>query len=288
MKLVVGCGYLGSRVASLWQSQGETVFATTRDPRKAAYLKASSLRPIVCDVADTASLGKAAEQLAGLETVLFAVGFDRSANRSMREVYAIGLQNVLNVLPPSTRRIIYISTTGVYGQGNGEWIDEDSLCEPTRESGRAFLEAESLLKSHSLSDRAIILRLAGIYGPGRIPSLDNLRDIVPIAADADGFINLIHVDDAARVIIAADAHARPPRVYLVSDGHPVVRRDFYCEVSGLFHTPPAFFKEYNAVNNRRGNTSKRASNARLLQEIPLELRYSTYREGLAAIAQANS
>jgi nucleoside-diphosphate-sugar epimerase len=288
MKLVVGHGYLGSRVAKLWQSQGGTVFAMTRDPRKAETIEASGLRPIVCDVTDPASLRKAAEQIAGVETVLYAVGFDRSSEQRRRDVYIDGLRNVLNILPESVRRVIYISTTGVYGQDAGERIDEDSPCEPSRESGRLFLEAEHLLRSHWLSERTIILRLAGIYGPGRIPSADDLRDGVPITASANGYINLIHVEDAASVVINAETHTKPPRTYVVSDGRPVVRREFYEEVSRLFHTPPPVFKEPSAGIDRRGNTSKRVSNARLLACVPIELKYPTYREGLAAISRATT
>jgi nucleoside-diphosphate-sugar epimerase len=286
MKLVVGCGYLGSRVAKLWQIKGEMVFATTRDPRRAAELDSSGLRPIFCDVTDAASLRTAGGQLEGVDTVFYSVGYDRSSIQGRRAVFVNGLRNVLDILPTSARRVIYVSTTGVYGQDDGGWIDEDSACEPTRESGRLFVEAECLLKSHRIGDRAIILRMAGIYGPGRIPSLDNLRDGLPIAADDEGYINLIHVDDAAKVAVAVEAHAKPPRTYLVSDGIPVRRREFYDEVSKLFHTPPAVFVEQSADTNRRGNTSKRVINARLRQEIPVELTYPNYREGLAAIARA--
>jgi nucleoside-diphosphate-sugar epimerase len=286
MKLVVGHGYLGSRVAKLWHSLGETVFATTRDPRKAAAIESSGLRPIICDVTDPATLRKAAEQIAGVEAVLYAVGFDRSSEQRRRDVYVDGLRNVLNTLPDSTRRVIYISTTGVYGQDDGGWIDEDSPCQPSRESGRVILEAERQLESHRLGESALVLRLAGIYGPGRIPSIDDLRNGVPIVASADDYINLIHVDDAAGVIIAAETFAKPQRLYLVSDGRPVPRHEFYQEVSNLFHTPAAVFEPPSAAADRRGSTSKRVSNARLLAELAVELKYPTFREGLAAIARA--
>jgi nucleoside-diphosphate-sugar epimerase len=286
MKLVVGHGYLGSRVADLWRSAGETVFATTRDPRKAADLTVSGLWPIVCDVTDPVSLTNAAEHIDGVDTVLYTVGFDRTSAHARRDVYVSGLRNVLDIVPTSTRRVIYVSTTGVYGQDDGGWIDEDSRCQPLRESGRVILDAERQLQSHRLGARAIILRLAGIYGPGRIPSLGDLRDGVPILASADGYINLIHVEDASRIVIAAEAHANVPRTYLVSDGTPVLRRQFYDEVSRLFRTPQAVFEEQSERIDRRGNTSKRVSNARLLAETGVRLKYPTYREGLAAIAHA--
>ncbi len=281
MKLVVGHGYLGSRVAKLWQSQGDTVFVTTRDPQKVSALEASGLRPVVCDVADPASL---VGRLPEVTTVLYAVGFDRSRNQGMREVCVGGLRNVLNALSDKTKRVIYISTTGVYGQDDGSWINEDSPCQPSRESGRVFLEAEQALQTHAIGQRAIILRLAGIYGLGRIPSAEDLRAGKAIQASPDAYINLIHVDDAAQVVIAVEAQAKPPRTYLVSDGHPVVRSEFYSEVSSLFRTPPPAFEKPTAGADRRGNTSKRVSNARLLSEVSVEFKYRTYRDGLSAIA----
>ncbi len=281
MNLVVGHGYLGSRVAKLWQSQGKTVFVTTRDRRKIAPLESSGLRPILCDVTDPASL---VGRLAEVNTVLYAVGFDRLSNKRLREVCVGGLQNVLNALSANTQRVIYVSTTGVYGQDDGDWIDEDSPCHPSRESGRAFLDAEEALRAHALGRRAIILRLAGIYGPGRIPSAEDLRAGRAIQASADAFLNLIHVDDAARVVVAAEAHAKPPRIYLVADGHPVVRREFYDEVSRLFRTPAPVIEAPIAGVDRRGNSSKRVNIARLVREVPVEFKFRTYREGLAAIA----
>ncbi len=150
MNLVVGHGYLGARVAKLWQSHGKTVFVTTRHRQKVAALDASGLRPIVCDVSDATSL---LGRLPEVNTVLYAVGFDRSSDKAMREVCVGGLHNVLNALPASTERIIYISTTGVYGQADGDWIDEESPCRPSRESGRVFLEAEEALRAHALGRR---------------------------------------------------------------------------------------------------------------------------------------
>jgi nucleoside-diphosphate-sugar epimerase len=281
MKLVVGHGYLGSRVAKLWQSQGDTVFVTTRDPQKVAALEASGLRPIVCDVANPASL---VPRLPEVNTVVYAVGFDPSGDKGMREVCVGGLKNVLNALPASTKRVIYISTTGVYGQDDGSWINEDSPCQPSRESGRVFLEAEEALQTHAFGQQTIILRLAGIYGPGRIPSAEDLRVGKAIQASANAYLNLIHVDDAAQIVVAVEAHAKPPRTYLVADGHPVVRREFYSEVSHIFRTPPLLFEAPTAGVARRGNTSKRVSNARLLSEVSVEFKYRTYREGLSAIA----
>ena len=110
---------------------------------------------------------------------------------------------MLAALPSDTGRFIYISTTGVYGTAGGEWVDEETPPDPQRDGGRASLAAEQVLAAHPLGARSIILRLAGIYGPGRVPFLDKLRAGEPIPAPSAGYLNLIHVDDAAAVVVAA-------------------------------------------------------------------------------------
>ena len=96
------------------------------------------------------------------------------AGNSIEEVYAGGVRNVLAALPHDTGRFIYISTTGVYGPADGDWVDEETPPDPRRDGGRASLAAEQVLAAHPLGQRGVILRLAGIYGPGRVPFLDKL------------------------------------------------------------------------------------------------------------------
>jgi nucleoside-diphosphate-sugar epimerase len=287
MKLVVGCGYLGSRVARLWRAQNESVAVVTRSAERAGRLQADGYVPVVADVTDPASL-KLLDELGSIDTVLYAVGFDRAAGKGMREVYVEGLRALLDTLPTSVERIIYISTTGVYSQNDGGWIDESSVCQPAREAGRVFLEAESLLTEHALGPRAIILRLAGIYGLGRIPRRNELLSGQPVTAAADAWLNLIHVDDAARIVLAAEKQVRPPRVYLVADGHPVRRRDYYAQASRLLKAPPPVFSnlEPQVQEDRRGITNRRVNIARLTSEVRFDFQYPSFREGLrACIAQ---
>jgi nucleoside-diphosphate-sugar epimerase len=136
-----------------------------------------------------------------------------------------------------------------------------------------------------LFSRTIVLRLAGIYGPGRIPRLADLVGGKPIPISRSGHLNLIHVDDAASVILAAERLAVPPRVYVVSDGHPTTRRAFYeylADLRGL--GAPAFTEPLPGTDDAlRGTADKRVNNARMLAELGIQLAYPSYREGLAAI-----
>jgi nucleoside-diphosphate-sugar epimerase len=126
--------------------------------------------------------------------------------------------------------------------------------------------------------------MAGIYGPDRIPRRRALLAGLPIAAPSDGFLNLIHVDDAARIVVAAEEQLEPPNLLCVSDGHPVVRGEYYRELARAAGAPAPRFVTPAAGEpaTDRASSSKRVSNRQLLQQLAISLQYPSYREGLAA------
>lgn len=286
-QLIFGCGYLGKRVAQLWQAEGADVAVVTRSADRAAALQAEGYQAIVADVTRPDTL----QILPSAETVLFAVGYDRTRSDSIHAVYDGGIRNVLVALPRSVKRFIYISSTGVYGPAGGDWVDELTGTNPLREGGKASLAAEQALAGHPIASQSIILRLAGIYGPGRIPYLDRLRAGEPIAAPNQGWLNLIHVDDAAAIVLAADQWAanQPeglgPHLFCVSDGTPVVRGNYYREVARLIGAPePRFVKpDANSPAAARAAADKRISNSKLIQTLKPQIAYPTYQNGLANI-----
>lgn len=282
-KLIFGCGYLGRRVAALWRAAGNDVYAVTRSPQRAAELAAQGLVPIVGDVAGEAKIAIPPD----IRTVLFAVGFDRSPGQPIHEVYAGGIARALDGLPQSVERFLYISSTGVYGHVAGAEVDEQSPCQPTREGGRACLAAEEVLQTSRLGERSIILRLAGIYGPGRIPRSKDLLSGTPIDAPASGWLNLIHVDDAARIVLLAEQRAPLPSLYVVSDGQPVLRGDYYRELARLLDAPPPRFiaPPADSPAAARAASDKRINPQRMLENLRPALAYPSYREGLAAIVR---
>lgn len=282
-KLIFGCGYLGQRVARLWLQAGAPVFAVTRSSERAEELAAQGVQPILGDVCGEAQLLLPQE----VRTILFAVGFDGKAGRSIHEVYVGGLARALADVPDSIERLIYVSSTGVYGNVSGAVVDERSACEPTREGGKACLAAEKLLQSSRFSDRAIVLRLAGLYGPGRIPRAADLVAGKPIDAPRTGWLNLIHVEDAAQVVLLAEQRARPPATLIVSDGRPVMRGEYYAELARVLGAPPPQFSAPVAASPaaQRAASDKRVNSARMFAELRPELKYPSYREGLAAIVE---
>ena len=286
-KLILGCGYLGLRVARRWLAAGEVVHAVTRSPERANALQQQGLKPIVADIADAGSF---AGRLPGAETVLYAIGFDAKAGKSRQEVQLDGLKSVLDALPEKIGRLIYISTTGVYAQDDGRWVDEESECQPTREAAIVALAAESLVPRHALAPRSFILRLAGIYGPGRIPHRADLIAGQAIKAVPDDYLNLIHVDDAVSAILAVEVEGKPPRTFLVSDGQPVRRGDFFAELARLSGAPTPRFEipPPDVRTASRSGSNKRISNGRIRSELGFAPHYASYREGLAAIVRDSS
>ena len=206
------------------------------------------------------------------DTVLYAIGLDRLAGKTMREVYLGGLTNALSVLPPP-RRFIYVSSTSVYGQSNGEWVDDDAPTEPAEENGRVVLECEQLLRQR-LPD-AIILRFAGVYGPGRLIKKAAVEKGESLATDPDKMINLIHVEDGARIVVAAAQQGRPGTTYNVADNQPVMRREFYTELAALLGAAPPRFEP-----RVRERTNRRISNRRMRIELGMELQFPDFRAGL--------
>lgn len=271
-RLIFGCGYLGRVVARVWHESGSRVVALTR--KSAGALSARGIEPLTGDVCDPASL----TSLPAAGTMLYAVGMDRAAGRSMRDVYVGGLANVLDALPPCGR-FVYVSSTSVYGQSGGEWVTEESPTEPTEESGKVVLEAERLLRAKRPD--AIILRFAGLYGPNRLLRLQPVLKGEPLVGDANKWLNLVHVADGAAAVLHAEAHAVPGETYNVSDGAPATRRDFYTRLGELLGVEAKFDPrpEPGAPNRRIGSTRFRA-----LGWTPA---FGGYREGLtAAVAES--
>ena len=274
--LIIGCGYLGSRVAKLWLEQDRAVAALTR--RRIDELSAQGITPVVGNVLVAGVLGA----VPPAATVLYCVGMDRSEGRSFREVFISGLKNVLDSLQ-SPARFIYVSSTSVYGQTDGEEVDESSPTEPREENGKIVWEAEQLLREKLPS--AIILRFAGIYGPGRVIRRAAIEKGEPLVGDVDKWLNLIHVDDGARAILAAEKHGRDGETYLIADGQPVRRRDFYSLMATLLQAPPARFEPLpsGAPLPPHEGGNRRISNRKMREELDVRLRFPDYRAGLQAM-----
>lgn len=285
--LIFGCGYLGSRVAQqLLATDGEVV-AVTRSAIRARELAQAGLTPWIADWNDRRTLRGLPEH----GRVLVAVAHSPQTRFSRYETQVLGFRNALLHTDPKAD-LSYISSTGVYHQTDGRWVDENSPCHPRREGGRTHLEAESLLHRERPGGPWTILRLAGIYGPDRVPRVHDVMAGRPIASPRQGYLNLIHVEDATAAVIATwrAGPASRQHLYAVSDGHPVIRETFYREIARLSGGPEPSFVDppANAPVSARSESNKRIWNARLRHDLLANLRFPSFREGLAAILQSRA
>jgi nucleoside-diphosphate-sugar epimerase len=273
--LVIGCGYLGRRVAAIWRSAGWDVSALTRTPENVAVLSHLGLEPIIGDVL----LPETLKSLPPADVVLYAVGHDRRAVSSKRDVYVQGLVNFMNEHGRGVRRLLYVSSTSVYGQDRGEWIDETCETTPATEDGRIQLAAEEEVRRRCHEGAGSVLRFSGIYGPGRLlRRIEAVRSGEPIAANPDGFLNLIHVDDGAMIVSRlAERDALQP-TYLVTDDRPIRRREYYQLLAKLVGgAEPVFQCDANTVG---GGLNKRCSNQRIKADLGNSLSFPTIETGL--------
>ncbi|MGL5096695.1 MAG: SDR family oxidoreductase [Planctomycetia bacterium] len=277
IRLIIGYGYLGRALAQLWRGPKVRVLATTRRRERFAELEADGVEPILWDVTGGSS-GDGDAKLPQVDCVVYCVGYDRSTGVPVRAVYVDGLARTLDRLP-TPAKLIYTSSTGVYGDAAGGMVDEFTSPAPIDPSGEACLEAEGVVRRYA-EERgcaALVLRLAGLYGPGRMIGAEALKRGEPIAADPDAYLNLIHVADAAYAVDAARLSAEPGSLYLVSDGAPVRRREFYGHIASLLKTPLPTF-DVSAARRHRGD--RRIDNRRMLQELGVALAFPDYRRGL--------
>ena len=302
-RLIVGCGYVGLRVASLWLSAGDRVLAVTRTAQKAAELEKLGIEPIVWDWLDDSWLLQAQHSCPSeLASVLVAVSHAPMADIPPAQAHRLGLANLERWLSQAScsrpTRWVYLSTTGVFADPLGSqdlWVDESSPVGPSRPGSIAALEAERWLESSSIEH--VVLRPAGIYGPERIPNVQPLREGQAMAVDPESYLNLIHVDDLATVIAAVSQGPCTGRLYCVSDGHSVQRRDYYAFIAQSMGWPaPSYVpgqelqgaqvqgaQAQGAVPRRRSQGNKRVSNRRLLEDHAIRFAYPDYRSGLSSL-----
>ncbi|WP_435006205.1 SDR family oxidoreductase [Tundrisphaera lichenicola] len=286
--LIVGCGYLGRRVGRLLRDRGERVFGTSRKPERSPELASWGIEAVLADVLEPGSL----DGLPQADRTLYCVGFDRTLGVPIRTVYVDGLRHALGRLMDRTGKLVYAGSTGVYGQDDGDWVDEKSAVDPRTESGRSCLEAESVVRSYEKSGLpSTILRFSGLYGPGRIMRREGLLRGEPILGDPDKWLNLIHIQDAANATVAALDRGLPGSLYIVSDDRPVPRSEFYAlAAESLQAQAPRFeLPRPGSPEARREESNKRVSNRRMRDALGVNLTYPDITTGVpAAIAAEGS
>lgn len=284
--LIAGCGYLGRRAAAAWQAAGDRVTALTRSTKNAESLRAAGAHPVTGDLLDPRTL----RALPAADVLLIAVTHDPRSPVSRRALLVDGIAGLVRELRCRVGHVIYVSSTSVYGQTDGTWVDESSPCEPATEGGRICLAAEdtlaALLDDGAAPCRLTILRLAGIYGPGRlIARVDQLRSGAAVPGSPQAWLNLIHVEDAAECIVAASRGRHTWRTILVCDDRPLTRGEFYAAVARAMSAPPPVFDPQANGGRRTAGLNKRCCNARMHAELQVRLQYP---DAIAALPNVTS
>ena len=286
--LVLGCGYTGKRLALRLREEDHRVTGSTRSRERAGELRGSGIEPLLLDVSEPESV----RDLSGLapDVVFYLIPPLRDADEAGREV-----GDVIDVLGRAPLEcFVYVSSTSVYGDRDGEWVDETDEPRPDSSTGRARLTAERtvLEKGWSRDARPRIARVAGIYGPGR-----TLRDRIregryQLLEDADAATNRIHVEDLVTGLVAVWREGRNGRIYNLADGHPLPSSEYARITADRLGVdlPTISVQEarerYSPGRLARKLGSKRVKNRRLREELGVELRYPSVREGLPAALRA--
>ena len=288
--LIVGCGHVGRRVAVLLHARGQRVTGLVHSPASASQLRALGIDALCLDLDDGA---RPVPRLGGFGGLCYLVP---PPSTGVQDTRMHGFLESLD-MASRPRRIVYISTSAVYGDCRGDWISEEQPVQPATDRGRRRLDAERQLQvwagRHGLE--WVILRVPGIYGPGKLP-LGRLRKGLPVLQEADApYTNRIHADDLAAICVAALDSDHHNTVYNVSDGHPSTMTDYFFRVAAAagLPRPPVVTREKAQHVLSEGmlsflQDSRRMSNQKLLRDLGVTLQYPDLDSGLRSCFPCSS
>ncbi|MDF1668196.1 MAG: SDR family oxidoreductase [Roseovarius sp.] len=274
--LSFGHGYSARALAKQLVPQGWQVIGTTRKPERVCALQAEGVTPVLWPGGD---LGQAFEQATHL---LISAGPDADGDPVLN-----GFRNDIARIAPRLEWVGYLSTTGVYGDHKGGWVNEDTALAPSTRRGQMRVEAEA--EWQTIPDLPLhIFRLAGIYGPGRGPFEKVRQGTARRIIKRDQVFSRIHVEDIAQVLQASISQPNPGAVYNLCDDDAAPPEDviaYAAELLGAPVPPAVPFEEADMTPMARSfyAESKRVSNARIKDELGVNLIYPNYRVGLQAL-----
>ncbi len=287
--LLVGCGYVGMRLGADLAAAGHAVHGLRRSRTAEAEMTAAGIRLVQGDITDASSLRAVPT---GIDWVVNLVSSTRGGAAEYERVYVEGTRNLLGqVGQGGVRKYVQVSSTSVYGQTDGSWVDERSPAEPPSATSRLLVQAEEWLRRQSADWPVVILRAAGIYGPGRGHLFQQfLRGEARLHGEGRRYLNMIHLADLASGIKAALEEGAAGETYNIADDLPVTEREFLGWLAGELGRPlPPTVSEERLSERKRGFTNKQVSNAKAKQTLRWQPAFATYREGYAeAVRQARA
>ncbi len=275
--LIAGCGDVGAVLGSNLSAAGHVVWGLKRRP----VTLPASIRGVAADLSDPASLNGLPP---ALDYVFYTAAADGFSEAAYRRAYVDGVANLLRALEKAgqqPRRLLFTSSTSVYAQCRGEWVDEDSPAESPSFAGRCLRQGEQLLWDGPYP--ATVIRFGGIYGPGRTRLLDSLRrGHATCVEQPPVYTNRIHRDDCAAALQHLVQLPQPYSLYLGVDDDPAPQCEVLRWLAERLGAPGPTMVDAAAAEEAVLRANKRCSNARL-RASGFRFRYPTYREGYAAL-----
>lgn len=282
---IIGCGDIGRRVAKLAMAEGAAVSALVRSIEKEESLRQLGIRPVPGNLDDPASF----QHLPTRHAVVFYFAPPPGGGLTDPRMRAF-CSTITSGNQPA--RVIYISTSGVYGDCGDALVTEETPVNPRTTRARRRLDAETVLREWGKRQNVpiIVLRVTGIYGPGRLP-LQHLASGQPVLNEQEApFTNRVHADDLARVCMAAAAKGEAGDIFNVSDGQPGTMSEYFNAVADALGQPRP--RQVTMAEARQVmsplmlsyvSESRRMDNRKMLEKLGITLLYPTLEAGLKAI-----
>lgn len=287
--LIIGTGYVGLPLGAELGRHGHEVYGLRRNPAAAGELEAVGIKPLFADITKPEELAKLPREF---NWVVNCVASGGGGVEDYRRVYFGGIRNVIEWLVPARRqgtgapRIVYTSSTSVYGQNDGSAVDEASTTEPVAETARVLLETERVLldAARQRNFSAMILRVAGIYGPDRGYWFKQfVNGEARMEGKGDRILNMIHRNDVVGCVITALERGESGNIYNAVDDEPVTQFELFSWLANYLHKPmPPSAPENVEPARKRGVTNKRVLNTKLKGKLGYRFKYLTFREGFMA------
>ncbi len=274
--LVAGCGWLGTALARRLVERGDRVTGIRRDPNRAEALRALGVEPLAVDLAAPG----ASERLPDVDAIVACQAAGADGVDAYRAAYVDANRALLAAgARGGARALVYTGSTGVFGQRDGSDVDEETPPAPASASAEVLVEAEELVRGASTGSlRTAVVRLAGLYGPGRAGILDRVRaGRLALGPGDDAWMNFCQRDDAIAFVLAALARAAPGAVYHGSDAEPARRREVVAWICGRLGIAPPVSEA------PAGGPSRRIRSERTRAALGVALAYPSFRDGLAPL-----
>ncbi|MCZ7648970.1 MAG: NAD-dependent epimerase/dehydratase family protein [Planctomycetota bacterium] len=286
--LIVGCGYRGRRLAQRLLARGHAVRGLTRKEERLPVLRALGIEPRLGDVTKPETLREIG---AGITAVYHLMGSMQGSPEQLQALHVDGTRNVLAALEGAKlARYVYESSTAVYGQTGGEWLDEDAPRDPASAMGRLRVAAEELLfaahRERGLP--VVIFRPASIYRPQGVINEKIAAGTYRLTWDPEKVMNHIYIEDFLEAFALALERGRAGEAYNLSDDEPKRGGEYVNRIAELMSAPPPpvdYKAPADACADLLRQSNKRVGNAKLKRDFGLALRFPTYREGLAESAR---